>query len=167
MNPILTAFCSGLRLIVFRLACQSYPDAPIIPRLYLYYNTRLAFCQEVFLVFCWRCDSNAHHPIADSTDDTSHRWENSTRTSRMAFWGFPPTDGHHLCFVPLLYHNLGNLSRGFRNFYSILLHFLLATLQTYSGIRLEVVTSPLDIISISQITRFVKYFFQKFSVSTR
>ena len=27
--------------------------------------------------------------VADSTDDTSHRWENSTRTSGVAFWQTP------------------------------------------------------------------------------
>lgn len=26
--------------------------------------------------------------------------------------GLPHTDGHHLRFIPLLYHNLGDLSRG-------------------------------------------------------
>jgi len=57
---------------------------------------------------------------------------------------------HSLLLTPLLYHNLGDLSRGFRNFFSILLRFLLATLQTYWGTRLEVVTSPLDNDSIPQ-----------------
>ena len=30
---------------------------------------------------------NAHHPFADSTEDTSHRWENPTRTGGVAHRG--------------------------------------------------------------------------------
>ena len=110
---------------------------------------------------CWRCDSNAHHPFTDSTEDTSHRWENPTRTGGVAhrgtlrnrstpsvfctlivshFKGFVKRFFELFCsvgrfcftspnyalgrgcsllsasFVPLLYHNLGGLSRGFLKF---------------------------------------------------
>ena len=44
-------------------------------------------CATFRLTNCWRCDSNAHHPFADSTEDTSHRWENPTRTGGVAHRG--------------------------------------------------------------------------------
>ena len=39
------------------------------------------------MVKCWQCGSNAHHPVADSTKDTSHRWENPARTGGVAYLG--------------------------------------------------------------------------------
>ena len=47
----------------------------------------LRFVKTFLIFFCWRCDSNAHHPFADSTEDTSHRWENPTRTGGVAYRG--------------------------------------------------------------------------------
>ena len=61
--------------------------SPHPPLLCLNYITNLAICQDLFEKICWRCDSNAHHPFADSTDDTSHRWENPTRTGGVAHRG--------------------------------------------------------------------------------
>ena len=47
----------------------------------------LRFVKTFLKKVCWRCDSNAHHPFADSTEDTSHRWENPTRTGGVAHRG--------------------------------------------------------------------------------
>ena len=48
---------------------------------------------------CWRCDLNAHHPFADSTEDTSRRWENPTRTGGVAHRGDSPQPTHTICVL--------------------------------------------------------------------
>ena len=56
---------------------------------------------------CWRCDSNAHHPFADSTEDTSHRWENPTRTGGVAHRGTLRYRSTPSAFCTLIVSQLG------------------------------------------------------------
>jgi hypothetical protein len=72
-------------------------------------------------------------------------------------WVFPFGTASPSPFVPLLYHNFGNLSRGFLHFFS---RKVRATFLRRG--RYPVATSPLDFSYIvSHIGRFVKRVFEK------
>ena len=55
------------------------------------------------------------HIIPLPTQPKTPATDGRTRLERVEWHtgGLSATDAHHLCFVPLLYHNLGDLSRGF------------------------------------------------------
>jgi hypothetical protein len=68
----------------------SFPlGLPYPPLLYLDYSTHLAICQDLFYFFTGGATRTHIIPVADSTDDTSRRWENPTRTGGVAFWRTP------------------------------------------------------------------------------
>ena len=70
---------------------------------------------------CWRCDLNAHHPFADSTEDTSHRWENPTRTGGVAHRGTLRNRRTPSAFCTLIVsHSKGFVKRFFREVGSFL-----------------------------------------------
>ena len=72
-------------------------------------------------VLCWRCDLNAHHPFADSTEDTSHRWENPTRTGGVAHRGTLRNRRTPSAFCTLIVsHSKGFVKRFFREVGSFL-----------------------------------------------
>ena len=92
----------------------SFPLGLPCPRLsYLDYSTHLAICQALFYFFCWRCGSNAHHPLADSTEDTSHRWENPTRTGGVAQRGTLRNRRTPSVFCTLIVSQLGRFVKRF------------------------------------------------------
>ena len=68
--------------------------------------------------------------------------------------GLSATDAHHLRFVPLLYHTLRGLSRGFLLF--------MRALPARLPPLFRCVLSPLDTLIVSQLGRFVKsYIFSR------
>ena len=58
------------------------------------------------------------HIIPLPTQPKTPATDGRTRLERVEWHigGLSATEAHHLCFVPLLYHNLGDLSRGFLKF---------------------------------------------------
>ena len=87
---------------------------PCIPLLYLDYITSFATCQDLFEKFLLAvrlertsslCRLNRRHQPQMGEPD-SNGWSGT-------LGGLSATDAHHLCFVPLLYHNLDDLSTPF------------------------------------------------------
>ena len=60
---------------------------------------------------------NAHHPFADSTEDTSHRWENPTRTGGVAHRGTLRNRRTPSAFCTLIVSQLGWFVKGFFAFF--------------------------------------------------
>ena len=106
--------------------------------------------------FCWRCGSNAHHPIADSTKDTNHRWENLIRTGGVAYLGILRYQSTPSVFYTLIITYLKGFVKG--SLRIIETFFRVGYIPSYGGIA-----SALDIIIIAYSELFVKSFFWKFS----
>ena len=86
----------------------SFPLGLPCPRLlYSYYITGLSTCQEFFLFF--------FGGNGEARPSKSRVWAES---NRLAAFPKPLAVPIPLAFVPLLYHNLGSLSRGFFEFLS-------------------------------------------------
>ena len=83
----------------------------LLPSLYLYYSTLLAICQVLFLFF-FAGGATRTHIIPLPTQPTTPATDGRTRLERVEWHtgGLSATDAHHLRFVPLLYHNWGDLS---------------------------------------------------------
>ena len=76
-------------------------------------------------------------------------------------WGLPSASALLPSFVPLLYHTLRGLSRGFSNFFEK--SFRLALSHSYQCLGVcGLLPSPLDTLIVSQLGRFVKGFFTFF-----
>ena len=92
------------------------------------------------------------HIIPLPTQPKTPATDGRTRLERVGWLSgrLPATDAHHLCFVPLLYHNLGGLSRGF---FQIALKNIKSVSFNHAPVGEGV--SPLDTNSIPQMGWFV------------
>ena len=130
-----------------RLSWVLLSASALLPSLCFYYSILLTICQALFLFFLGAVgDSNPHfnfsphlgdtltcspvfaggatrtHIIPLPTQPKTPATDGRTRLERVEWHngGLSATEAHHLRFVPLLYHNLGDLSRGFLHFFSSL-----------------------------------------------
>ena len=79
---------------------------PCFPHLYLDYITHLVICQALFLIF-----------FGGNGGARPSKSRVRAELNRLAAFPKPLTVPIPLAFVPLLYHNLGDLSRGFFIFF--------------------------------------------------
>ena len=142
----------------------------------LNYSTQVLICQALFLIFFWgrwgirtptltfsphlgdtvTCSpvfaggATRTHIIPLPTQPKTPATDGRTRLERVEWHngGLSATDAHHLRFVPLLYHALRGLSRGFLLF--------VRALPARLPPLFRCVLSPLNTLIVSQFGRFVK-----------